>query len=342
MVEQEEEATFEVALAAVIPQADLFHRARPASLEGPSEAWELATNVIDYGCALFDAITETRQNRQIRDLVLGALLRRATVTTEGIIRLLSCGLQEPAMALTRTLLDIDVSMKLVCQDESDRMARRLAAYHYIVMQQHGEDMLANHETRTRSLETVGRINEVRSIASSYKRLLQQGALADVETEVRASRFWHGLASVEEAFKATGQVADYHTTYDTGTWFVHAANVEHDLIESSKSGVAMRALVERNPKMVQTVLGYSLLRYVMIVGVFVNERGLPSTEHFRVKSEVRFPDGCITEIDSFTALSMQVSKYFDPPEHIEPAILASTNGRLRRSRGDADASGHLAE
>jgi hypothetical protein len=313
--------TFEVALSAQIPQADLFHRAQPASLEGPAEAWELAEHVVNFGCALFSATSTSRPERQVRDLVFAALIRRATVTTEGVVRLLAAGLQEPAMAITRTLLDIDVSIKLVAADGTDRMAKRLAACHYILMQQHGQDMLADPMTRTQSLESSGRIAEVQGIARSYKRLLQGGVLAEVEDEVRSDQYWHGHKNVEEAFRATGQSSDYHMTYDTGTWFVHAANIEHDLIDRSDAGVTVRAFVERDPRIIQTLLGYALLRYLMVVGVFIKERGLPDTEHFRAMSDVIFPDGKVTKIDSFTALSMRVSKYFHPPEQVSPAALA---------------------
>lgn len=69
--------------------------------------------------------------RAIRDAILVvALLRRALVTAEGIRVLLGNGLEEPAIATMRTLLDIELAVKLITMNPSTRMAERLAAWHY--------------------------------------------------------------------------------------------------------------------------------------------------------------------------------------------------------------------
>jgi hypothetical protein len=325
VAEDPEKITIRASLASAIPQADLFLRDQPAALKGPPESWDLAQSVVDYGCALFQASNTTRDDHVVRDLVLSALLRRATVTVEGIVLLLGAGLEEPAIATSRTLLDIELAIKLIARDPSDRLAKRLAASHYVLMQQHGEDMLSDAPTRTGTLDRGGRVTEVREVARSYKRLLAQGTLADVEEEVRRCSYWHGHPTVEAAFRAIGQSSDYNMSYDIGTWFVHAANIEHDLVDRSDSGITVRSFVERDPRRIQTQLGHALLRYLSILGVFIEEKGLPSTAEFGTPSKLTYEDGTVHEIDSYTALCWLVSKTFNPQNAVSNEIDVDDSG-----------------
>ena len=311
--DDKEEKRFEVGLAGAFPQANLFFRDQPAADEVPDEAWNWAHTTIDYGCALFLASTKTRNAKEVRDLVTSALLRRATVTTEGVVNLLAFGLVEPAHAMSRTLLDIEVALKLIHADDTDRMAKRLAAFHYIKMQQHGQNMLGDRETREGSLAGAGRVDEVRQIAASYKKMLEGGVLADVEQEVRASMHWHGFDRVEDAFRALGQSTDYLMPYNSGSWFVHAINVEYDMIDRVDSTVTYRPFVERNPKPIMMFLGHALLRYITIVGTFLEDRGIPEDKMFQEKSTAHMPDGSKVEIPTYTMLSLQLATYFNPPK-----------------------------
>jgi hypothetical protein len=305
--------TFEVDLEGAFPQANLFFRDQPAMDEVSDETWKYTQTAIDYGCAVFISSTKTRPGKEVRDLVTSALLRRATVTTEGIVQLLAFGLVEPATALTRTLLDIEVSLKIIHADPTDRMAKRLAAYHYITMQQHGQDMLGDRDTREGSLAGAGRVDEVRQIAGSYKKMLESGVLADVEKEVRGSRFWHGFDRVEDAFKSLGQSSDYLMPYDSATWFVHAVNVEYDMIDKTDSTITFRPFVERNPAPITMFIGHTLLRYITIVGTFLEDRGIPEDAAFQVKSTAVMPDGSKIEVPSFSVLALHLATHFNPPK-----------------------------
>jgi len=235
-------AVHEAAISASLPTADQFHRAHPAEREGPEEAWRLARDVVDDGGAILAGGPQLRAERRLRDAVLTALLRRLLVTSEGAIALLSKGLLEPAITQTRTMLDIELAFRLIHGDETDRFAKRLAAFHYLTYQQHGQDMLSSRQTRDKAVTRPERIPELISITKSYARFLHGAIFDEVRDSVRTDRFWHGFPNVEAAFRSICQEHDYFMTYDTATWFLQAVNVDHDFIELTETGLAMKPLV----------------------------------------------------------------------------------------------------
>jgi hypothetical protein len=299
----------EAAVEAMIPQADCFHRAQPAELEGPAENWELARTTVNYGCALLLNWSTVRTGSELKDTVLRAVFRRLLVTTEGVVTLLAHGLFEPAAATSRTILDLELALALVSQDSTGRMARRLAAYHYLTYQEHGQDMLSNPATRKGTVAPGGRIHELVEISKSYARFLEAQVFDDVRDDVKKDKFWHGYASAKEAFKAIGQDADYFMQYDSATWFVHAVNIDWDFVEKVGSAVHMKPLVERDPKVIQLQLGYHLLRLLTSCRALVQELGMPSHKAFARKSTFTFPDGSSVKVDALTALTHQVIERF---------------------------------
>ena len=299
----------EAAVEAMIPQSDGFHRSQPAELEGPPENWELARTTVNYGCALLLNWSTVRTGSELKDTVLRAVFRRMLVTTEGVVTLLAHGLFEPAAAASRTILDLELALALVRNDSTGRMARRLAAYHYLTYQEHGQDMLSNPATREGTVAPGGRIQELVEISKSYARFLEAQVFDDVRDDVKRDRFWHGYASAKEAFKAIKQDADYFMQYDSATWFVHAVNVDWDFVEKVGSVVHMKPLVERDPKMIQLQLGYHVLRLLTACRTLVQELGMPVHEAFDRKSTFIFPDGSRIEVDALTALTHQVVDRF---------------------------------
>jgi hypothetical protein len=162
-----------------LPQQDLFFRSEPAIKEGPESRWRAARAVIDFGNALLTTGRKLRDARKLRDSVLVALLRRALITSEGIFNLLAYGLEEAAVSLTRTLMDIELNMKLVTADAADETAKRLAAWHYYASQRHGQDMLSDKETREGPLTAGDRLQEVISVTRSYAKHLESETFDDV-------------------------------------------------------------------------------------------------------------------------------------------------------------------
>jgi hypothetical protein len=303
----------EVGFSASLPAADAFLRARPAELEGPEEAWRLARAVVDYGCAILKIGPQLRPDRRIRDAVLAALLRRLLITSESAVILLSKGLVESAMSQTRTLLDIELAFRLIHSDQSDNFAKKLAAFHYLTYQEHGQDMLSSRRTRENVLNGPGRIPEVITITKGYARFLEASVFDEVRDDVRRDRFWHGFQNVEEAFRHIGSEHDYFMTYDSATWFIHAVNVDHDFAELDDSGLSLKPLVERNPSSIQPLLGHVILRSLELLALYLEDTGLNLDERAGGNAEMQLEDGSTIPLASIDGLRMLVLRQFDVRE-----------------------------
>lgn len=303
----------EVSISVSLPAVDGFLRSRPAELEGPEDAWRMARAVVDYGCAILAAGGTLRSDRRIRDAVLAALLRRLLITAESTIVLLGNGLIESAMSQTRTLLDIELAFRLIHRDPSDRFAKRLAAFHYLTYQEHGQDMLGNRETRDRGSGTPDGALELIAITKSYARFLEAPVFDEVRNALKNDRFWHGFRSVEDAFREIGYEHDYLTTYDSTTWFVHAVNVDHDFAGISETGLTLKPVTERNPSAIQPLLGHTALRSVEIIALYLKDTGFELDGRVGSSAELCFEDGTTVTIRSLDALRMFVLRQFDVPD-----------------------------
>lgn len=298
----------EVQMELAIPQRNLFIREQPAHLEGPEDAWAIAITTIDFGCAMLMAWNALRPGHELLDAVVASLLRRMLVTTEGSRVLLAAGLLEPAIAQSRTLLDIELSFRLILNDETGMMAKRLAAYHYLTYQRHGQDQLQDPKTRDRAKEW-DRTRELAQVAGSYKRFLELPIFDDVRKEVRSKRAWHGYDSAEDAFRAAGESPDYFMLYDAQTWFVHAVNVDFDYSDRTETEIRLKPLVERDPAVIQVQLGHQLLRLVTLLRLIAEKRGYPTDPPFDRMSIARFPDGTTEDVTALDALTGQLAHTF---------------------------------
>jgi hypothetical protein len=321
MTPEERDDRVEVQVELAVPQRNLFFREQPAHLEGSRDAWALATTTIDFGCALLMAWNALRAGHEMLDAVVAALLRRLLVTAEANRVLLASGLLEPAVALSRTLLEIELSVRLILQDETGHMAKRLAAYHYLTYQRHGQDQLSDPRTRERAKE-ADRVQELARITRSYKNFLALPVFDDVRKELRSKRNWHGYDSVEDAFRAAGESSDYFMLYDAQTWFVHAVNVDFDYADRTEKQIRLKALVERDPAVIQVQLGYQMLRLVAVLRLIAETRGYPTEPPFNQMSLVRFPDGKVEEVNALDALTGQLTQTFDVERPGKPAPPAS--------------------
>ena len=292
---------------AAVPSADCFHRTQEAAREFSFDQRRIARSVIDYACAILVSANTFRPERRVRDLVTSALLRRATITTEGVRTLISAGLMEPAAATHRTLLDIEIAFNLIVRDPTDRMARRLALKCAQDYQQHGEGILRDPQARTK---TEQRSNEIRQVSATYKQLVNDAAFDDVRAEVRGSQYWHGYKNVQEAFRALDRSFEYAVSYDGYSWFVHGVNIEHDLSASNESGPALRPLVERDPQSTLNVLGLALLKLIEICGLYLGDRGIDPALGIAAKATVRRPDGVEELLTPLQFLQFELLAHFD--------------------------------
>lgn len=206
--------------------------------------------------------------------------------------------------LFRTLLDIELNIRLITRDPSDRMAKRFAAYHYLGRQRQGEKLLRSRDVRKRMVEYYGDTSHTIEVARSYARYLEEPVFDEVREEVRASQYWHGFASVEAAFEAAGEGSAYQTLYNGATPFVHDANVDHDFAKIVDGQLFVKAVVQRDPAAVQLHLGRMTLRLFSILRSYIEDRGAPDSFQARLDNH---DDGI--GVDSFTGLTHLILEHF---------------------------------
>lgn len=267
----------EVEVSIRLPQLDAFNRANPPGASSGAEVWHFATQMIDYGCALFATNNTVRSESPTRDLVVAALLRRALITTEGLLNILYHGLPEAAIPLLRTLLDIEVNAKLVTKDSSEATAKRLAAYHYFAVTRHQHKLLTDPLSRRLLEEFEGGKTEAAGLARKNEDWFEAPGFVDVRDSIVPGRPWHGYARAEDAFAAAGLTTDYFQTYDSGTLFTHAANIDFDFADIVDGQVMLKAPLTADDLQLVTILGVALTHLYAIIKVFVEDKKIQEVE-----------------------------------------------------------------
>ncbi len=305
---------FSGALDCAVPQSNQFFREQLAEAELTEEALKISEQVIDYASAVIVTLNAVRPERRVRDLITAALLRRAAITGEAICVLLRHGLAEPAFATHRTLLDVEIALKLVLRDNDDIQARRLALACVLQYKAHGQDMLTNRVVREQRLRPANRLNEIMAVTKTYADLVKDPTFDAVRDAVAADTHWHGFQNIEEALTSLGQTSDYYMTYDAASWFVHGVNVEHDLSASNGDQPALRPFVERDPSQIRAIMGLALLKLLELVALFVEDRKADIDQLLGGNGKMRFDDGTERDIGSFMALTTLVMREFDVREN----------------------------
>jgi Family of unknown function (DUF5677) len=307
-----EEITVE--MSGEIGVADLFRRDAPAELEGPQEAWEFAKAVIDHGCYILVQSNQLRAGNEVADLTIRALLRRALLTAEAIRVNLASGLEEPAFVLFRTLMEVELNLKLLVSDKSGKMALRLAAFHYLTGRRHNHRLLDNKGTREK-LRELGAFDWTRSTTKRMDAYFETPVFDSIRADLRLNRNWHGMDSIQDAFQAIGAEDDYLQLYDLFSPFVHSSNLDFDFEGfDEQERPQLKALPQRDP--IKT-LGH--LKGTLLVLLRVYEEFLEYTEYHNYPSSlrVRMGDEEWAEVQPFYALQWQVTQMFGgPPEDAE--------------------------
>ena len=272
-----EQREVEVEVSVRLPQLDGFARTNPPGASSTSELWHFATQMIDYGCALFATNTAVRAECPTRDLGVAALFRRSLITAEGILTLLYHGLPEAAVPLLRTLLDIEVNTKLVTADTSETTAKRLAAYHYFAVKRHQHKLLSDPLSRRLLEEFEGEKPTAAGLARKNQEWFEAPGFSEVRDSIHAGRPWHGYASVEDAFAAAGLTTDYFQTYDSGTLFTHAANIDFDFADIVDGKVILKAPLTADDRQLVTILGVALTHLYAVMKVFVEDKSIQEVE-----------------------------------------------------------------
>ncbi len=287
---------------------DLFDRNHPASLEGDPEAWAFAMTVIDHGSFFYTQLGSFRSESGLRDPVIKALFRRILITAEAIRSLLAYGLEEPASATYRTLLELERDLRLVIDDPSDTRARRLALFLAVK----GRRSFTKATKSPATLDLLKGDSDIfdwfRRKSRSFRRWIDSKDYRDVADELRQADHWHGLTQ-QEAFERAGMTSAYNLEYVASSIFVHGSNVEHDFAEPDATGIRFKPLVQRGTAWTLTRLGQATHSLVDLYRLIWEDRGQPRyQESFTVETD----EGECFEADALDALTYQAIIVFPNP------------------------------
>lgn len=287
---------------------DLFDRNHPAFLEGKPEAWGFAMTVIDHGSFFCRQLDSFRSESGLRDPVIQALFRRILITAEAIRSLLAHGLEEPASATYRTLLELERDLRLVIDDPSDTRARRLALFLAVKGRRSFTKATKSPATLDLLKGDSDFFDWFRRKSRSFRHWIDSKDYRDVADELRQADHWHGLTQ-QEAFEKAGMTSAYNLEYVASSIFVHGSNVEHDFAEPGSTGIRFKPLVQRDPTRTFTQLGRATHSLVDIYRLIWEDRGKPQyQESFTVEVE----GGERFEADALDALAVQAINIFPNP------------------------------
>ena len=286
---------------------DLFARDCPVALEGPPQAWDFAETVIDHGCLVFRKLNSVRFELGLRDLVVRALFRRTLISGEAIRSLLVRGLEEPALATYRTLLELERDLRLVIADPADTSARRLATFLAVKGRRNFAKATKNPSTRDLIQGDADFFDWFRRKSRSFRYWIDSEDFQDVAGELSQADHWHGLPQ-QEAFERVEMATAYNLEYGASSLFVHGGNVEHDFAEADANGIRFKPLVQRDPVHTLTQLGRTTHSLIAIYRLIWEDRGKPQYQESLTAEtgDQRF------EVDALDALAVEAIRIFPDP------------------------------
>ena len=244
----------------------------------------------------------------MRDSVTAALLRRALITGEGIRVLLTHGLEEDAYVLFRTLLDIKVNLRLVTFDETDEMARRLAAFQYLKGQHHITNIFSHSDTRNDLHESTQDLNFTREAGRRKKKFFEMPAFDDIRDAVKENQYWHGKKNVEVAYEAVDCITDYIYQYENFSPFVHASNLDVDFDDIVDGIPVLKTFHQQDPSANLNLLKGLSLELIQIYEMFLHDKGNPK---YQDDVEVRsLEDETCFSVSPLMALQSMILFVFD--------------------------------
>ena len=289
-------------------ESDLFARDHPASLEGQPEVWVFARTVIDHGGHLFKKLDTIRSELRFRDLVVQALFRRILITGEAIRLLVERGLEEPVLATSRTLLELERDLRLVVADPTDTRARRLALFLAVKGRRNFAKAASDPNTLDLMKADAHFFEWFRRRSRSFRQWFKSEAFRDLAVELTRADHWHGFATQQEAFEEAGMVTSYHLEYGGSSLFVHGGNIEHDFSDADAGVIQLRALAQRDPAHAFTQLGRLTLSLIEIFGLIWEDRGNPQYQE-SLTAELA---GRRAKMDALDALRAKAISIFPNP------------------------------
>jgi Family of unknown function (DUF5677) len=256
---------------ATISIVDGFNRAHVIGQDIP-KAWRLACQlVIDHGSYVLQNRSTFRPNSTMRDLLLSTLVRRALVTAEGIRLMALYGLYEPAYANVRTLVEIQLRVNHLIHNPSEQEALTIVGFQYKMNHRTGTAILTDRATRASLEEVVDGKEYVLNTARTFKEALGATTFAAVADEIARRGHWHGLESIEEAFRAVGDSPAYNQLYCVASELVHGDSPDRDLVDVVDKQAILRPLSMSDTDVIGRLLGETSTRLWNILYVFVTDR-----------------------------------------------------------------------
>ena len=320
-------------------QADLFLRDQPVSARIPEAIRQLACEVIDHGGFIITHLRFTNEASPSRRMVVTAIFRRILITAEAVRVLTSRALEEPAVATLRTLLELELNLRLVVDDPTDRMARRLIYFYAIRGRRHFRKATKDARTRELFQENSEHWSWVKEMSRFFKEQLSADEFEDIREECEKDRYWHGFNSQKEAFDKAGMSQDYHTLFDSASSFVHASNVDHDVAER---GEGVKGLVHMDPVPAFTRLAYMASNLTVLFGVALKATG---RQVYGPTATIEGDDGTREEISAVELLQARVLSVLETVQRdFEPngsdAVHAAVAGAFSNQAVAVLRSGHL--
>ena len=228
------------------------------------------------------------------------------MTAEAIRALTAAGLEEAAVAVFRTLLELEVNLTLVLDDDTNEAAKRLAAFHFVNGRRHFSKLFGNPDMRERLQGDADHWEWSRATSRRFKEFFESDEFDDVRDEVAGAQYWHGLPNVESAFDAAGMIKDYVGLYDTFSPFSHGSNVDHDWADVEHGRPVLKALPQRDPARTMTMLKGLGFRLIQVYERYLADRGQPE---YQPELAARGEDGDEFTVPAVTALSIELAVVF---------------------------------
>lgn len=255
---------------------------------------------------MFQTLDSGRPDLGLRDVVVQALFRRILITAEAVRLLLARGLEEPAFATSRTLIELERDLRLVIADSTDTRARRLAVFLAVKGRRSFKKAPKDPDTRELLQSDGDFFGWFRRRSRSFRKWLESDAFSDLAEDLRQADHWHGFANQQEAFEDAGMAGAYHLEYGGSSLFVHGSNVEHDFADADDTRIRLKAFAQRDPEQTLHHLGRMTVGLINICSLIWEDRGKP-----QYQERVRFEDdtGQTYDMDALYALTAQAIRTF---------------------------------
>jgi hypothetical protein len=243
----------------------------PVGIRCPQQWWATVDAVAQAAHLTLTNHITPRADHWTRDMVTASLLRRAAITYRAIAATLYYGLLEPSIVAYRTLLEVELSMKLIVNDDTNVMAERLAVYHYISGVRVTQAMTRDDVTRTALLADQSEFGNVTDRTRRLKHALKSKVFDSVRDDVVRFRHWSGARNIQEAFEWAKASTDFTRAYSPASAWVHATNVDAEWSAGPDGSATLKPFWADQPREIESLLSSSSYRALNVHFAFAHDR-----------------------------------------------------------------------